>query len=571
MARRLRTGRAPVPRAPIPPTTYLRIATYTRRSTDEENQPFTLGAQDTKLDAYAASQEGWSIVAKFSDDASGATLDRPDLERMIAAAKAGKFDVLLVYRVDRFSRRIRDLVWLLDELDQAGVSFRSATEPFDTSTPAGRMLVQMLGVFAEFEREMIIDRVINGMESKARKGQWTLSVPPEGYEVDAGTQHLNPLAREVPTIQTIFDLYTVRRLGARSIAKEVNQRGLRRRSGRPWSHKTVIDVLTNPAYIGAVAFRDIYAPDSHPALISSDTFALAQEILTERGEHPAKSAGAASDYYLTGKICCPRCGKTYLGTSATGKRHRYHYYTCFTRNRYGTDHCDAPRLQADVLDDAVLRAVGDFYSDNTDLILESITAAQTRHRAATADAEAELNTVSAQLAQKQVVIDRYFTDYEDGRIDRGLLETRIEKLSTELTQLRRRRDQLQLLIDTAPEAITQDQLDAIADDVNQVIHDGDHPQRKELCNLLVDEIKIDLTAETATPVFRVNLDPAATKKAASAPTSHLIGAPNRSSRGVRERGPLVELRGLEPLTPTLPVWCATSCATAPSGPFRTDC
>ncbi len=208
MPRRPRLAKAFVATA-----TYLRIATYTRRSTDEENQPFTIEAQDTKLDAYATSQDGWNIVAKFSDDASGASVDRPGLERAIAAAKAGKFDVLLVYRVDRFSRRIRDLVWLLDELDQAGVVFRSATEPFDTSTPAGRMLVQMLGVFAEFEREMIIDRVINGMERKASKGQWTVGYAPFGYRVDKATQHLVPVEEELQDRHRRVGQPGLRRLG----------------------------------------------------------------------------------------------------------------------------------------------------------------------------------------------------------------------------------------------------------------------------------------------------------------------------------------------------------------------
>jgi site-specific DNA recombinase len=129
----------------------VRVAIYVRRSTDEEHQPFSIEAQDSRLRAYVKSQPGWSLVARFEDDASGAKLDRPGLDKALAAARAGRFDVLLVYRVDRFTRRIRDLVTLLDELDRAGVVFRSATEPFDTSTPAGRMLVQMLGVFAEFE------------------------------------------------------------------------------------------------------------------------------------------------------------------------------------------------------------------------------------------------------------------------------------------------------------------------------------------------------------------------------------------------------------------------------------
>jgi site-specific DNA recombinase len=126
----------------------VRVAIYTRRSTDEANQPFTIEVQKSKLDSFVASQDDWTIVARYSDDASGATTDRCGLSRALAAARAGEFDVLLVHRVDRLSRRIRDLVLLLDELDTSGVVFRSSTEPFDTSTPVGRMLVHMLGVFA---------------------------------------------------------------------------------------------------------------------------------------------------------------------------------------------------------------------------------------------------------------------------------------------------------------------------------------------------------------------------------------------------------------------------------------
>jgi site-specific DNA recombinase len=115
----------------------VRVANYIRRSTDEEHQPFSLEAQESKLRAYIVSQPGWSLVAIFGDDASGATLERPGLQKALAAARAGRFDVLLVYRVDRFTRRIRDLVALLDDLDTVGVAFRSATEPFDTSTRPG--------------------------------------------------------------------------------------------------------------------------------------------------------------------------------------------------------------------------------------------------------------------------------------------------------------------------------------------------------------------------------------------------------------------------------------------------
>ena len=115
----------------------VRVALYTRRSTDDEHQPFSIEAQDTRLDAYVTSQPGWQTVARFTDDASGASMERPGLLHALAAAKATRYDLLLVYRLDRLTRRIRDLAVLMDELDRAEVHFRSATEPFDTSTQPG--------------------------------------------------------------------------------------------------------------------------------------------------------------------------------------------------------------------------------------------------------------------------------------------------------------------------------------------------------------------------------------------------------------------------------------------------
>jgi DNA invertase Pin-like site-specific DNA recombinase len=229
----------------------VRVAVYIRRSTDEEHQPFSLEAQESKLRAYITSQPGWSLVATFGDDASGATLERPGLRKALAAARAGRFDVLLVYRVDRFTRRIRDLVALLDDLDTAGVAFRSATEPFDTSTAAGRMLVQMLGVFAGFEREMIIDRVVSGMERKAAKGRWTLGKAPFGYTIDPPSTSWSPTRTRPPTVKEIFHLYISRRL-----APEPSPPG-----------STSADWASGAAGHGA--------------------FALAQRILTDRGENPA--------------------------------------------------------------------------------------------------------------------------------------------------------------------------------------------------------------------------------------------------------------------------------------------
>ena len=148
----------------------VRVAIYSRISTDEERQPNSLEAQRVRLEAFVESQPEWRVERPYEDQFTGTVIDRPELTRLLRDAKLGKFDVLLVYRVDRLARSIRGLAQIIDELDEAGVIFRSATEPFDTGTPAGRMMVQMLGVFAEFERALIVERITAGLERKAARG-----------------------------------------------------------------------------------------------------------------------------------------------------------------------------------------------------------------------------------------------------------------------------------------------------------------------------------------------------------------------------------------------------------------
>jgi site-specific DNA recombinase len=226
----------------------VRVAVYIRASTDEAHQPYSLDAQTTRLNAYISSQPDWQLVATFSDRVSGATLERPGLTKALTQARAGRYDLLLVYRVDRLARSVRGLAQILEDLDTAGVAFRSATEPFDTATPAGWMMVQMLGVFAEFERATIIDRVIAGMERKATKGGWTNGPPPYGYRING--DYLQPQPDEALLVAAIFDRYTRGLMGAQAIARSLNDHGHHNRSGRRWSHMSVLKVLRNRVYIG---------------------------------------------------------------------------------------------------------------------------------------------------------------------------------------------------------------------------------------------------------------------------------------------------------------------------------
>lgn len=524
----------------------VRVGIYVRRSTNDEHQPYSIEAQDTRLGAYIDSQPGWRLVKRFHDDASGASTQRPSLTTAMTAARAGVIDVLLVYRVDRFSRNLRDMVTLLDELDQAGVVFRSATEPFDTSTPMGRMLVQMLGMFAQFERDTIIDRVIAGMERKAAKGKWKGGRRPFGYLLDKTTHTLTPHTPEAAIVRLIFDLYTRDRLGAKAIAHILNDRGHRTTTGGRWSAYQVLRVLANRVYIGELSFRDITTTNCHQSLLELATFDQAQQILTTRGQDYSHRAANSSDYQLTGLMRCPKCHKAMIGTRAHGKTKIYRYYTCFTRARYDTTTCDATRINADTIEPAVLEALSSFYRDHHTLITDAVTRAQAQHLAAEDTQRAELTTVQTELIKTNHAIDRYLTAFENGTLQEDDLATRLAGLKTKTQQLRTRHDELtNQLIDT-PQPLPPATLTEVADHITEIITTGTDNQRKALIETLITEIKIT-RPDTLVPVFRVPQPPTeeTAPNAKKAPTG---GKPpvRTPKAGVRAMTNLVEVPGIEP-------------------------
>jgi site-specific DNA recombinase len=206
------------------------------------------------------------------------------------------------------------------------VAFRSATEPSDTTTPAGRIMVQMLGAFAEFERATIMKRVIAGMERKAARGAWCGGSRPFGYDVDPATGYLVPEGDEAPLVPVMFDRYVHGREGARALAVWLNESGHRTKAGRPWSHTAVLTVLRNPVYVGTVLFRDAIHDGPHEHLVDEERFERVEALLSERGEDCSKRASATSPFLLAGLVVCARCGKHFVGTSAVGNRYRYRCY-----------------------------------------------------------------------------------------------------------------------------------------------------------------------------------------------------------------------------------------------------
>jgi len=480
----------------------MRIATYTRISTDEDRQPFSLAAQADRLENYVKVQDGWRIVRRFTDSASGATLERPGLRDALQEARAGVYELLLVYRVDRLSRNVRQLAQVADELEKAGVALRSATEPFDTSSPAGKMMLQMLGVFAEFERATIVERISAGMERAASQGGWVVGRVPYGYLRDRGTNLIHPAEPQADVVRRIFAMYAEGQMGAARIADVMNAEGHRTKNGTPFCARIVLSVLNNPIYAGRVEFRGTIHPGLHTPIVDQATFESVVRILEERGESQALKRGHPSDYVLSGVIRCGRCRKAYVGTSARGRKGLYHYYVCSTRYRYGTGFCSGDRLPKDGLEDAVIEQMRDVYR-NTSLIEEAIAQNALEDAQPTEDASRRLAGVRQELAGATRSLDRYFGAFEEGSLSPADCQERITKLKAHIDALTAEEASLAEKAAEGPEEIPSAcDIAEWATDLDTLLRAGSAQQRKALMRLLVKELRV-MSRDEILPTYRV--------------------------------------------------------------------
>jgi site-specific DNA recombinase len=515
-----------------------RVACYLRISTDEEHQPFSLGAQETRLGAFVASQPGWEHVRTYTDQFSGAYADRPALANALRDARLGRYDILLVYRVDRFARSLKVLVGLLEELENVGVAFRSATEPIDTSTPTGRMLVQLLGVFAEFERATIIDRVVAGMERKTSRGGWPGGTIPYGLRLDED-KHLAVEPTEFPVVERIFTRYGQGRAGAATIAAELNADELRTRKGRRFSPQVVLGILRNRGYLGEVSFRDVTHVADEP-LLDPVLFEKAQALLAERGEaYARRMRDTHPEYLLTGLITCGDCGRNYVGVSASGRGRRYRYYACWGRQRYGKETCTGGRIRADVLEAVVFEAILAVYAD-PDLIERAVATKAQEAVDTERQHRDEIVATTAELKKAEDAIERYVQAFEAGTVSGEMFGPRVRELGDRARTLRAHRDELTEASEAAAaDPPTQANLDILHAELEELIRYGSDTGRKAVAQAFVQRLVVE-GPSVVRPTFLVRggLPASITEQ-----NGHT--APDGASRAVTGS---VGATGLEPMT-----------------------
>jgi site-specific DNA recombinase len=317
-------------------TKSVRCAIYTRKSTEEGlDQAFnSLDAQREAAEAYIASQkhEGWTCLPSRYDDGgfSGGSMDRPALRRLLTDVEAGRVDACVVYKVDRLSRSLLDFSRIIGTLDEHGVSFVSVTQQFNTTTSMGRLTLNILLSFAQYERELVSERTSDKMSAARRKGKWIGGSPLLGYDLDPNGGRLLVNEAEAAQVRGIFYLYleteslldTVRELNRRSwTAKRWVTRASRDRGGKPFTKATLFGLLTNAAYVGQVEFHGTVYPGEHTGIVDEAVWQRVQRRLRRNGRAGGQAARNKHGALPNGLLRCGPCDCARPWPSSQGATH----------------------------------------------------------------------------------------------------------------------------------------------------------------------------------------------------------------------------------------------------------
>ncbi len=345
----------------------LRCAIYTRKSTEEglEQEFNSLDAQRESAEAFIKSQshERWSCLPDRYDDGgfTGGNIERPALKRLLEDIEAGRVEVVLVYKVDRLSRSLLDFARMMSLFESKGVSFVSVTQQFSTTSSMGRLTLNILLSFAQFERELISERTRDKIAATRRKGKWSGGRPILGYDIDKqrGKLIINPV--EAEHVRGIFNLYAEKR-GLVPVLNELSHRGWMNKSwvkrsgdtivGAPFNRISLGYLLRNVLYIGRVRYKTEIHSGEHPALLEQELWDKVQALFEHQED---RRVAQPSESLLIGKVFCSAC-RSAMTPSHTSREQirRYRYYVCTQAQRRGWKSCPSKSLPAGQLEGYVM-------------------------------------------------------------------------------------------------------------------------------------------------------------------------------------------------------------------------
>lgn len=446
---------------------YGRYSSHTQKDTSIEQQ-------FAEIRRYCA-DNNIRIVAEYADRAiSGTTDDRPEFQRMMRDAARGKFQFLVVWKVDRFARNRYDSAMYKARLKKHGVKVMYAKE-YIPDGPEGILLESILEGSAEYYSANLAQNIRRGMEANARECKITNGSLPLGYRKGADMRYeIDPVGADV--VRRIFRLYNDG-VSTVEICAMLNNMGHRTRLGKPFGKNSIRNILSNERYTGVYIYRDTKVEGGIPAIVDKDTFAKAQKMLGYHAQSPAASMDI--HYLLTGKLFCGHCGEPMIGMSGTGKSgNKFAYYACANKRR-GDKSCDKKNVRKEDIEAAVVARTLEYVL--TDEAIERIADAAVRLQEAERDTSV-LDGLKAQLKEKESALNNIMRAIEAG-IFNNTTAARMQQLESEKLDL------MNLIADESIEKpyITRDQILYILDSFRHG-NPADESFRERIIDIFVTKI-----------------------------------------------------------------------------------
>jgi len=407
------------------------VALYIRVSTDEQAEHGTsVDVQKERLTAFAKSQ-GWSDIELYIDDGfTGTNIDRPALKRLIRHVENGKIKTVIVYKLDRLGRKQKDVLHLLEDIfEKNNVAFKSATEPFDTATPLGKAMLGILAVFAQLERDMIVERTTSGRRHRISQGIWHGGRVPFGYDWINGQLVVVP--EDARLVQEVYKRY-LNGHSRLAIAEWIASRS----KARSFDHAAIRDMLARPVYMGKLIMAGEIVDGNHEKIIDEQTWYAAQMETVRR----ANGASPVGEYLLTGLLECGECGANIVHvkrkTNRGGKTYLYELYACRNQHVRAKDRtnpsCRLGYFRRSDIEEFVMNTINQYKLDPHLLFVDT----------ANDKPDEIINSLRQQLNKIISSLDNLYGAIESGEIKASRVSDRISRLEDERESIELQLDEL---------------------------------------------------------------------------------------------------------------------------------
>jgi len=495
----------------------IRCAIYARKSTSEGlDQEFnSLDAQREAGEAYITSQkhEGWVCLPDQYDDGgfTGGNMERPALKRLLADVEAGKVDCIVVYKVDRLSRSLLDFARIMGTLDQRDVSFVSVTQQFSTTSSMGRLTLNILLSFAQFEREIIAERTRDKMSAARRKGKWVGGMPILGYDIDPQGGRLLVNEDEATRVREIFNLY-VEQKSLIATAQKLNHRGWttklwitkkgRECGGKELDKTNLHRMLTNVTYLGKVQYQGVVYAGEQEAILDEKVWHRVQEILRRNG-NGGQTTRNKNHALLKGLLFCTPCGcaMTHTYTNKNPNK-RYRYYVCVRAQKQGWDVCPTKSLPAAEIERFVINQIRCIGKDQH-LIAETLKQAETQINDQFRELEEKCKALSQKLKGHNTEVRQLISTLRSDIDIESPTTTRLAELQDIIRATEQQITEVHKVVDAlSQEHVAEAELTAALSQFDPVWEALSPREQARMIRLLVERVSYDGEKESVAVTFR---------------------------------------------------------------------